>query len=397
MARLKDVCRQLAQYGLNITPESYQEAGVRLLRTSDVREQGQLNPEGVYLAERDVPAKYRLGAGDVLFSRSGTVGRCFLYDPLRHGRCTFAGFLVRFRLAPGVDPRAIAYWSQSTPFQAAVASDAIESTILNFNAERYANLQLPEKLAGMSRAIADYLDSETGRIDSHLAALHRLAELTEERRQALISRIVQTGQRTRVRHVIGLCTSGPRGWGDLVTDSGSKFIRSANLKPSSITIDESEMAFVQPPPSPEADRSRAHTGDVLVGITGANTGWVGLVADTADGAYVSQHVAILRPNGVAPEWLAYAITSDSVPSALFASQYGGTKTQLGLDDLREIEIHVPPSTEQHMLLSQLERFDSAARGATETIVRAIGVLVERRQAVITAVVTGQIEIPGVAA
>ena len=65
-----------------------------------------------------------------------------------------------------------------------------------------------------------------------------------------------------------------------------------------------------------------------VGITGANTGWTGLVRESLAGSYVSQHVAILRPAGVMPEWLAYSIASDRCQRMLMESQYGGTKTQL---------------------------------------------------------------------
>jgi len=297
-----------------------------------------------------------------------------------------------------VDPRYLLYSLSSRPFlkdgEGAMYGVAGQKRV----PEEFLR-DWPVLLPGIDqqRAIADYLDAETARIDQLVEARLRLVELIEDRRSVQISNLLEAGQPTTVRRVIRLCTSGPRGWGDLVTGSGYKFIRSANLSPSSIAIDEDGMAFVQPAPSPEADRSRVRMGDILVGITGANTGRVGLVGAATDGAYVSQHVAILRPDGVIPELLAYAIASDRGQRALLRSQYGGTKTQLGLDDLRELEIHVPGVAEQRRIVVELDRLEAATLQVIDAMARMISMLQERRQALITAAVTGQLEIPGVAA
>ena len=93
--RLKSLCSQHALYGANVTATSYSTMGVRFLRTTDITEDGQLKPGGVFLPEKLV-RDYLLTDGDVLISRSGTIGRSFLYDRAKHGRCAYAGYLVRF-------------------------------------------------------------------------------------------------------------------------------------------------------------------------------------------------------------------------------------------------------------------------------------------------------------
>jgi type I restriction enzyme S subunit len=184
---LKYLCVRPPDYGLNISPDRYRSGGIRLLRTSDVGEVSGDTTGRVFLDSMDVPHEMRLADGDILFSRSGTVGRGYLFKGDREEPATFAGFLVRFRLQPDLDPRAIHYWSASTSFAGAVESGAIQSTISNFNAEKYGNLIVPARIVRNSRAIAEYLDSATGRIDGLVHSRGRQIERLLERRQALIT------------------------------------------------------------------------------------------------------------------------------------------------------------------------------------------------------------------
>ena len=92
--RLKHVCAKYADYGLNEPATSHISEGVRFLRTSDIDDNGRLNPEGVYLPA-ELTTDKDLQDGDILLSRAGTIGRSFLYRFVKHGRCSFAGYLIR--------------------------------------------------------------------------------------------------------------------------------------------------------------------------------------------------------------------------------------------------------------------------------------------------------------
>lgn len=179
---LKRLCVGQAQYGLNIAAEQYRSDGCRLIRTTDVQSTGELidSELGVYVDDDAVAEHHRLRAGDVLFSRSGTLGRCLLATQEMSGM-TFAGFLVRFRPHDQSDPRFISYFAGSLPFAAAIEADAVSSTISNFNAERYSMMSVPEWGLREQRAIADFLDAETARIDSLVRARTTQAGLAHER------------------------------------------------------------------------------------------------------------------------------------------------------------------------------------------------------------------------
>lgn len=191
--RLKYACVSRGQYGLNYPASGYVDEGVRLIRTTDLAE-GKLSPAelGIYVPEEAVDDESRLTSGDLLLSRSGTIGRAFLAPAATDGMA-FAGFLVRFRPRPDALSKYLYYCTQSSEFQAAVVADAVSSTIQNFNAEKYENLTVPLPPLEEQQEIADYLDRETQRIDELIAEQRGLIETLRERRRSVMTRLVTRG------------------------------------------------------------------------------------------------------------------------------------------------------------------------------------------------------------
>lgn len=179
---LKRYCDGPPQYGMNISASEYANDGVRLIRTSDISADGSLvtSDAAVFVASEAVERRHRLLAGDLLFSRSGTLGRC-IRASADLADMTFAGFLVRFRAGRAADPRFLEYCAASALFKAAIDADAVTSTISNFNAEKYGEIRLPDHSIEAQTAIADFLDRETARIDALITAKRSMIRLLEER------------------------------------------------------------------------------------------------------------------------------------------------------------------------------------------------------------------------
>ena len=192
--RLKHYCDVLPEYGLNVSSDAYVDEGFRLLRTTDIDDSGALSPEseGVFVGQYLIDPRHVLKPGDLLFSRAGSLGRCFRV-PHEARDFTFAGYLVRFRPMPICESRYIQYCASAAFAQASIIADAVTSTISNFNAERYGNLLLPDTDPERQRAIADYLDRETARIDLLIEKINQQINLLLEHRQALITAAV-TGE-----------------------------------------------------------------------------------------------------------------------------------------------------------------------------------------------------------
>ncbi|WFE54909.1 restriction endonuclease subunit S [Micromonospora sp. WMMD1155] len=264
--------------------------------------------------------------------------------------------------------------------------------------EVFRAIEVPLPKLQEQRRIADFLDVEIARIDRLGEAMRRQVETLAQRRLRALDRAWPALDMPTKRLGYGaqLVTSGSRGWADFAGDSGSRFFRSANLRRDSLQPNLASLAYVQLPASVETEalRSQIREGDVLIGITGANAGWVTLADHSIDGGNVSQHVCLVRPvrNEIDGRWLAYLIASPIVQTRLMGSQYGGTKTQLSLPDIRDIRIPVLPLEAQQELAAEVDGLLNSLDKQRDLRKQQLSVLAERRQALITAAVTGQIDV-----
>lgn len=163
-----------------------------------------------------------------------------------------------------------------------------------------------------------------------------------------------TWKPTRLGDVLEFLTSGSRGWAKHYSAAGDVFIRAQNLKRD--RLDLSDIAYVSLPPNSEGIRTRVKSGDVLVTITGANVTKTAIVERDIGAAYVSQHVALVRP---APEldpgflyWFLIAESKGRRQLKDFA--YGAGKPGLNLDNIRSVQIDVPPPEVQTAIVSKIE-------------------------------------------
>jgi len=191
--RLKYVCNEYAEYGLNIEAENYQSEGIRFIRTTDLDDYGNLKNEGVYI--NPVLAKdYILKDGDLLISRSGTIGRSFLYESSNNGKATYAGYLVKYSLdSEKAFPKYLFYFTLSHSFYEWLKTQLIETTIGNVNGQKYANMFLPIPPKEEQIRLSTFLDQKTAKIDELIKKNETLVELLKEKRQAAISHAVTKG------------------------------------------------------------------------------------------------------------------------------------------------------------------------------------------------------------
>lgn len=333
---------------------------------------------------------YGVVAGDILVAEGGDVGRAE-FAPVVPPGTIIQNSLHRVR-SEGGDSRFLRYCLHSIHQSAWLEVICNKSTFGHLTLEKISSIKVPQPGLSTQRAVADFLDAETAGIDSLVLSRARQVDLVAEHFRSLVSETVTLGGPRPLRRHLVLLTSGPRGWADLITDDGDLFIRSANLQRDAIDLDLTEIQCVSPQLSPEATRSRVAAGDVLVGITGANCGWAAVADEHAVGGYVSQHVAIMRFKGVDPVWMAYCVFSTQGQQALFAGQYGGTKQQLGLEDLARLSVCVPTSDEQRAGAARLDARRRRSEATVRDMRKQIALLQERKQALTIAAVTGQLNL-----
>jgi type I restriction enzyme S subunit len=136
-------------------------------------------------------------------------------------------------------------------------------------------------------------------------------------------------------------TSGSRGWAKFYAPEGRLFLRIQNVRDGKLLLDD--IAYVSPPDSAEARRTRVKEGDVLVSIT-ADLGRTAVIPKGFKPAHINQHLALLRlkRERISPVYLAAFLASISGQLQFARLNREGVKAGLNFDDIRGLHILLPP-------------------------------------------------------
>jgi type I restriction enzyme S subunit len=383
------------------------ETPVRLCNYTDVYYNDEVTVDMPFMeatASHDQMRRFGLRAGDVLITKDSETAddigvAAFVPETLDGVVCGYHLAILRPK-PERVDPEYL-FWSMCGRHMREQMS-AFASGVTRFGLRfgDVGNLQLLVPDVATQRTVARFLDRETARIDKVISAKEGIAELLLQRSRTLAGAIARddVGPAARLRHVTTLITSGPRDWSQHYAEEGVPFVRIANVAQHSIELDLSDLVRVSMPPRFVGSRTCIQAGDVLVSIT-AEIGFVGVAGEAVVGGHVSQHVALVRPDlrVVNPIWLALSLYAPAGQRQLDAGRYGGAKTQLSLEDVADVDIPVPKMSEQRSLVGEWMRIQAARDQLLARVSHQVRLLRERRQALITAAVTGWIDISDEAA
>lgn len=393
LVRLKNICIGKLQYGINVPANKYSDSGVRFLRTTDINEDGEVMSDGIYIPKKEVPENYILQKGDLLFSRSGTVGRCYLHDS--DEEYCYAGFLVKFKPQNHLLSKWLYYSSLTKEFKYQIFSEAIESTISNFNGNKYAVLRVafPKNEIELQNIIS-YLDHQSAKITHFIQTKQRLIELLKEQRQSIIDETLDIkANKVRLKFCVSKVGSGvtPKGGASVYQNSGVIFLRSQNIHNDSLRLDD--VAFITDKIHSEMSGSQLKRGDVLLNITGASIGrcyWF----NSDEEANVNQHVSIIRPifEVLDSEFLMYQMQSQRIQHLINTVQ-GASREGLTILEIKNYPLLLPSTIEEQKrivehIISETKTLDIAISKAE----REIELIKEYREAMIAEAVTGKSEL-----
>ncbi|MBF6083361.1 restriction endonuclease subunit S [Nocardia cyriacigeorgica] len=398
--RLKHLCVDSGQYGLNISADEYVDYGIRLIRTSDITPDGNLSPteDGVFI-DVELEKRHCLKAGDLLMSRSGTLGRSFIVPSSAEG-CTFAGFLVRFRPRDDVDPRFIYYSTRSERFQGIVKSEAVSSTIQNFNAERYSNIPMCAPPLEEQRRIADFLDAETSRIDTLIRLQRQVLEKLDNRigvqRDIEISRLAKLGKLVPLRRFVWSVDQGSSPQCDAIPAGDGEWgvLKVSCLRPGVFIPAENKRL----PDGIRPNRaSEVRRGDLL--ITRANTpqlvGATAVVGEVRPMLLLPDKIFRVRlSEKVLPEFIAEVAAGTNIRALCAATSNGASQSMANIrfEEVKAWPIPLVPLPDQRTFVAAMQDARSNIASLADSIRRQLKLLAERRQALITAAVTGQFDV-----
>ena len=309
-------------------------------------------------------------------------------------------YFVGRRIAE-VDDRFMHHLLRSAPLIAeyGARSKGIRPSQWDLPWEEFASIKVRLPEVGVQRAVAAFLDSFTERMDRLVAMKERLLSLLSERESALaaqlldgaepMSRSIQLGQ--VLDRLIDYRGATPE-----KADDGVPLLTASNVIGGQIDFSTSRQ-FI--PASLYVDwmrRGLPQVGDVLF-TSEAPLGEVALIED--DGVALAQRLILLRPRKdiALPEFLLVFLRSPIGRAEVQSRASGSTVMGVRTDRLRQVRVQVPPLEVQREIVERMSRAVTRSRALTELLDTQLFKIKEYRKATITAAVTGELEITGVAA
>jgi type I restriction enzyme, S subunit len=296
-----------------------------------------------------------------------------------------------------VEPRFLAHALNSVEYRAFI--DGSTRDKLTQDDMRNIPIQCPS--LSEQRAIAEFLDRKTAKIDELIAKKERLIELLEEKRAALIIHAVTRG----LNPDAPLRDSGiewlgqvPKHWEVRPLKNEFRFQKGRNaqlLTASYIKDHEGEYPVYSGQTENDGIMGliSSYEYDVPEVLFATTVGAKAMTPMTLKGKFsLSQNCLIMSPKKT--ETVTRFFYYELHP--LFAFERGSIpahmQPSLRISDLRSYAVACPPSPEQSEIASYLNEASTRVRTLRETIQRAIDKLTEYRTALITAAVTGKIDV-----
>ena len=318
-----------------------------------------------------------------------------------------------------IDPRFLYYSTTSDHFRrrgeanmfgAAGQKRVPENFVRNF---RVSVPSLPKQ-----RAITDYLDRETTRLDALVAAKERVLDLLAEKHQSLITRAVSRGFDSgvplrdtgipwlgeipahwdirKIGHSASVgngstpSRSNPAYWSDGTTP----WLNSSVVNQYEVT---SADQFVTETALRECHLPLVKSGSVLVAITGQGKTRGQAVVLSLD-ATINQHLAYVTPDPsrLDPWFLRWTLMSAYAFLRSISDDAGGTKGALTCEEVANIRVPIPPIGEQRAIAASVAKGTATLEKLRTAIERTSALLKERRTTLIAAAVTGLVNIESAA-
>lgn len=307
-----------------------------------------------------------------------------------------------------ISPKFLMYLLSSDQFRTeGIISMTGSGGLKRVSAEAVLNHRIVIESVSEQTAIADYLDNETGRIDGLVEKKTRFIALLREKRAAVIDHAVTKG----IDRNAEMKSSGVAWIGDIPAHWDAPRIatlfREAFRKPDpelpvlSVSIhngvSDGELS------DEERDRKVAlsedrmkyqgvEPGDLVYNMMRA---WQGAFGAVAVSGLVSPAYVVARPIAeFRTKFLEHLLHTKSAAEEIrrYSRGIADFRMRLYWEYFRDIRVCLPPLEEQDEILSHIDRETARIEGLIGKTERSIALLKEKRAALITAAVTGKIDV-----
>ena len=400
--------------------DDFDDDGTVVLRSTEQTVQGGWRidqPARRRLSTREATCA-RLGVGDLLVTKSSGsahhIGKTSIVDEqVAALNCCYSNFMQRLRVS-GKHVSQFYWYFMNCPVarEQLVFLSSTTTGLGNLNGSILGAIRTPMAPPDEQRAIAAFLDRETAKTDGLVARMERLIELLHEKRTALITRAVTRG----LDPDVPMKDSGVEWLGEIpahwhlrplkrvspeitvgvvvnpsiyVRTDGVPFLYGSDIKEGRIVADAARRMSEED--SKTLSKSRLRAGDLVCVRVGA-PGVTAVVPPELAGANCASVVIVRRPDSFDSQWLCYAMNSRLVRYQVELVQYGAAQEQFNVAHAVEFIVPLAPQAEQKTLADFLDRASAEIDALIAKIREAINHLNEFRTALISAAVTGKIDV-----
>ncbi len=257
--------------------------------------------------------------------------------------------------------------------------------------------------------IAEFLDRETGKIDALVAKKERLIELLKEKRIALIVQAVTQGiepdapmkdsgidwlgaipEHWEVRRLKYFATCND----EALPDSTDPLFLMEYVDIGSVDEFKGIVSreSVQFGSAPSRARRIVRDGDIVISTVRTYLRAIAAIANAPPHLVVSTGFAVIRPRKLDSAFASYAVRAPYFVEGIVANSVGVSYPAINPDQLVCLTIACPNIDEQQAIAGFLDRETAKIDALVAKVREAIGRLKELRTALISAAVTGKIDV-----
>jgi type I restriction enzyme S subunit len=283
-------------------------------------------------------------------------------------------------------------------------------TQLNLNTDTVGSISMAFPPLEEQQAIALFLDEQTRKIDDLIEAKRSLLDLLKEKRQAVITHAVTRG----LDPAAMLKPSGVEWLGDVpehwdvkrlkhlgriryglgeppeYVDNGLPFIRATDIYRGKINVNE--VRRVNPSDVPWSRNPQLQDKDILIVRSGAYTGDSAIVTKDIAGS-IAGYDMVMSVTKAEPEYIAYSLLGKHLlEGQIYLSKLRAAQPHLNAEELGDCLVTIPSEAEQSAIVNHV-REETQKMDDLESVVReAIETLELLRAGIISAAVTGKIDV-----
>lgn len=308
------------------------------------------------------------------------------------------------------------YWYTCICIEPEMRKHATGMGIPHVNGDELRSISLPLPNLNEQEKIANFLDHETAKIDTLIAKQEKLIELLKEKRQAVISHAVTKGLNPNVpmkdsgvewlgevpehwqiwkfSHIAPIITCGVASTPTYVDESeGMPFLSAQNIKNNKLSLHK--FNYISHELHEQLTRyRRPEYGDILVTRVGAGIGEACVVdIDLEFSIYVSLTHIRVKAELAYNKFIMYFFGTDYCKFLNFdGTVTGGGVGNLNVNNVVRYKIALPSIEEQQQITEYLDNYINKQDELITKAESAIQLMQERRTALISAAVTGKIDV-----